>query len=791
MSDDASHHEHAVDSRSEATAAIDPVCGMTVDIASAKHVHTLDGKSFYFCAASCKAKFAADPVRYLDPGAKAKAEAAEAKARPKGTKYTCPMDPEIVTDGPGTCPICGMALEPMGVPPADAGENPELTDFRRRLIVGAIFTAPLFLIAMLPHMGVSLHRFIDPRLSQWLELILATPVVLWCGLPFLQRGVASIRTRLPNMWTLIGIGVTAAYVYSLFATLLPDVFPASLRDRHGLIGVYFEAAAVIIVLVLVGQVLELKARERTGNALRALLDLAPKTARRIADDGAEADVPLDQVVVGDRLRVRPGGAVPVDGVVREGSSSVDESLLTGEPLPVEKAAGAKVTGGTVNRTGSFVMEAERVGADTMLAQIVELVAHAQRSRAPIQGIADKVASWFVPAVVGVAAIAFVGWLVLGPKPSLAYAIVAAVSVLIIACPCALGLATPMSIMVATGRGARSGVLIRNAEALERLAAVDTIVVDKTGTLTEGKPTLTDIVALPGCDQKMMLRLAASLERGSEHPLAEAIVAGARVRRTALLKPEVFEAVSGEGVKGIVAGQEVALGSARFMNSLGLESSAYGAALASLRAEGKSALLVAIGGKLWGWLAVADPVKASTPAALDALGRRGIRVIMATGDDRVTAETIGRQLGIAEIHAGILPGEKADLVGRLKGEGRRVAMAGDGINDAPALSAADVGIAMGTGADVAIESAGITLPKGDLMGIARAHTLAQATMANIRQNLVFALGYNALGIPIAAGVLYPVLGVLLSPMIAAAAMSMSSVSVIGNALRLARTRIDEA
>ena len=785
------HHEHHHHQRATPPpgSAIDPVCGMTVEIATAKHTHTHEGQPYYFCAASCRTRFAADPVRYLDPEAKARAAEAEAKARPQGTKYTCPMHPEIVQEGPGSCPICGMALEPM-VPTRDAGPNPELIDFQHRFKIAAWLTVPIVVLAMGPHLGVPLPTWLSPRLSQWIELLLATPVVLWCGWPIFTHGWASIRNRSPNMWTLLAIGVAAAFLYSVVATLAPGLFPAALRTGHGgTIGVYFEAAAVIVALVLLGQVLELKARERTGDAIRALLDLAPKTAHRIEADGSDAEVPLDDVVVGDKLRVRPGEAVPVDGVVVEGQSSVDESLLTGEPLPVEKTAGAKVTGGTINKTGTFVMEAKRVGAETMLAGIVALVAEAQRSRAPIQALADRVAAWFVPSVIVVAVLAFLAWLLFGPQPALAYAIVAAVSVLIIACPCALGLATPMSVMAATGRGARSGILIRNAEAMERLAGVDTMIVDKTGTLTEGRPVLTDVAALPGLDGKMMLRLAASLERGSEHPLAEAVVAGARARKIALLKPEAFEAKPGEGIKGLVGGQDVALGSARMMQALGLDPAPHEAAVAKLRSEGKSAYFVAVGNRIAGWLAVADPVKASTPEALRGLAAHGIEVIMATGDDRVTAEAIARQLGIKTVHANMLPAAKAELVARLKAEGRRVAMAGDGVNDAPALSAADVGIAMGTGADVAIESAGITLPKGDLMGLSRARRLAEATLANIRQNLAFAFGYNALGIPIAAGVLYPWLGWLLSPIIAAAAMSLSSVSVIANALRLSRMKLD--
>ena len=639
-----------------------------------------------------------------------------------------------------------------------------------------------------PDLGLPLHRWLSPKAAGWVELILATPVVLWCGWPFLARGWASIMNRSPNMWTLIAIGVLVAYAYSLAAVLAPGLFPPEFQMHGGAVGRYFEAAAVIVVLVLVGQVLELKAREKTGGAIRALLDLAPKTARRMAPDGTESEVALDDVHVGDRLRVRPGEAVPVDGAVVEGRSAVDESLITGEPLPVEKLPGANVTGGTLNKTGSFIMEARKVGAETMLARIVALVAEAQRSRARIQSLADRVAAYFVPAVIAIAVVAFCAWLAFGPSPSLAYAVVAAVSVLIIACPCALGLATPISIMVATGRGAREGVLVRHAEALERLAAIDTIIVDKTGTLTEGKPVLTDVKALDGFDENLLLRLAASLEKASEHPLAEAIVKGAEARGIQLPAPETFEAITGQGIKGRVDGRDVVLGTARLMQSIGIDASAVGPHLETLRRDGKIALLAAVDGKLSGWLALADPVKPTAREALAALRRRGIDVIMATGDNRTTAEAVARELGIATVHADVLPEDKARLTAELKAAGRKVAMAGDGINDAPALAAADVGIAMGTGADVAIESAGLTLLKGDLAGIVRARRLAEATVANIWQNLAFAFGYNALGIPVAAGALYPVFGVLLSPMIAAAAMSLSSVSVVGNALRLGTTRL---
>jgi Cu+-exporting ATPase len=756
---------------------------MTVDLGAGKPTHVHAGTTYHFCCNGCRTKFAADPARYLDK--KAAERAAAAKPVPAGTKYTCPMHPEIVRDGPGTCPICGMALEPMGVPSPDAGPNPELVDFLGRLKVGAALTIPLLILAMGPHVGLPLHDWLGGRLSQMIELLLAAPVVLWCALPFFERGIASVSNRSPNMWTLISLGVGAAFLYSVVAVLAPGLFPEGLRAHDGTVGIYFEAAAVIVVLVLVGQVLELKARERTGNAIRALLDLAPKTAHRLAADGTEGPVPLEDVVVGDRLRVRPGEAVPVDGVVLEGRSGVDETLLTGEPLPVEKGPGDAVTGGTINTTGTFIMETKKVGAETVLAKIVAMVAEAQRSRAPIQGLADKVAGWFVPLVVAIAIAAFFSWLAFGPEPPLAYAVVAAVSVLIIACPCALGLATPMSIMVATGRGAHHGVLIRQAAALEELARIDTLVVDKTGTLTEGKPKLTDVVALAGFDEKSVLELAAGLEKGSEHPLAAAIVAGARERRVAVPEPEAFTAVSGQGVKGRVAGRSVALGNRRFFADLGITGDDAADKLEGLARQGKSALLVAVDGKLAGLVAVADPIKENAAAALRELEQRGIEVIMATGDARQTAEAVAHELGIERVHAGVLPEDKSRLVSELKVRGRKVAFAGDGINDAPALAAADVGIAMGTGADVAIESAGLTLPKGDLMAIVRARALAEATLANIKQNLVFAFGYNALGVPIAAGVLYPVFGVLLSPVLAALAMSLSSVSVIANALRLDR------
>ncbi|TPJ73312.1 heavy metal translocating P-type ATPase [Mesorhizobium sp. B2-7-1] len=755
-------------------AATDPVCGMNVDRASAKHFVRHEGQGFYFCSAGCKGKFEAEPAKYL-------AGRPEPQPMPKGTQYTCPMHPEIVRDKPGSCPICGMALEPMGVPTGDEGPNPELVDFTRRFWVSAALSLPLLIVAMAPMLGFSFENLVDGRTKTWVELALASPVVLWAAFPFFHRGWESILNRSPNMWTLISLGVGAAYLFSLVATLFPDVFPHQFRGHDGAVPVYFEAAAVIVALVFLGQVLELRARERTGSAIRALLDLAPKTARLIGADGSEKDVPLDSVKTGDRLRIRPGDAVPVDGTVLEGRSAIDESMITGEPLPVEKTQGDALTGGTLNRQGSLVMRAEKVGAETTLSRIVELVAKAQRSRAPIQGLADRVSFYFVPAVVLVAVIAFIAWAAVGPEPSLIFAIVSAVSVLIIACPCALGLATPMSIMTATGRGAHAGVLIKEAAALERFAAVDTLIVDKTGTLTEGKPRLTDVVAAGGIEENELLGLAAALEKGSEHPLAEAIVEGATARGLKLADAVDFEAVTGKGVSGTVSGRKVALGNAAMMADLGMEAPA--ASAGALQADGKTAMFVAVDGSFAGLVAVADPVKATTAEAIKALHDKGLRIIMATGDNERTAKAIAGRLGIDEIRAGLLPDGKSALVAELRGQGAVVAMAGDGVNDAPALASADVGIAMGTGADVAVESAGITLVKGDLNGIVRARTLAQATILNIRQNLFFAFLYNVLGVPVAAGVLYPLTGTLLSPMLAAAAMSLSSVSVIGNALRL--------
>ncbi len=762
--------------------ATDPVCGMTIDRASADHMAKHEGRRFFFCSSGCQEKFETDPARYL--------EGKDAAAPlPKGAKWTCPMHPEIVRDGPGDCPICGMALEPMGAPSGDEGPNPELVDFTRRLWVGASLTLPLVLLAMAPMLGLGFVRQIyGERITLWIELALATPVVLWAGWPFFVRGVKSVVSGNLNMFTLIAMGVGASYLFSLAAVVAPGIFPAGFRDAGGHVAVYFEAGSAIVVLVLVGQVLELRARERTGAAIRALMDLAPATARRIARDGSEAEIALDKVVVGDRLRVRPGDKVPVDGEVIEGRSAVDESMLTGEAMPAEKAPGDTVTGATINGFGSFVMEARRVGADMLLSQIVAMVASAQRSRAPIQKLADWVAGWFVSGVVAVAVVAFIAWAVWGPSPSLAYGLVAAVSVLIIACPCALGLATPVSIMTATGRGAHAGVLIRDAEALERFAVVDTLIVDKTGTLTEGKPKLVAVVPSTGHDETEVLRLAASLERGSEHPLATAIVDGAVERGIDMAGSEDFEAVAGKGVRGRVGGQSVALGNAALLADLGIDAAAVSADADQRRDKGETVMYVVAGNALAGLLSVADPVKETTPSALEALHAEGLRIVMATGDNERTARAVAARLGIDEIRAGVLPAGKAALVAGLQAEGRKVAMAGDGVNDAPALAQADVGITMGTGADVAIESAGITLVKGDLNGIVRARHLARATMRNIRQNLFFALVYNAAGVPLAGGVLYPFFGLLIPPAFAAAAMSLSSVSVITNALRLSRLKL---
>ena len=704
------------------------------------------------------------------------------------TIYTCPMHPQIRQAGPGSCPICGMALEPLSAG-EEAGPNPELLDMTRRFWIGTALAAPTVILEMGGHVpGLNLHHYISPQLTVWIEFLLATPVVLWAGWPFLVRGFASFRNRSLNMFSLIALGTGAAYLYSLAATFAPGLFPESLRPQ-GVVAVYYEAAAVITVLVLLGQVLELRAREQTGSAIRALLNLAPKTARRIGDDGNDEAVPLEAVHIGDRLRVRPGDSVPVDGEVIEGRSAVDESMVTGEALPVEKEPGAQVIGGTINGTGSLVMRAQRVGADTMLARIVQMVAQAQRSRAPIQRLADMVSAWFVPAVILVAIAAFIAWLIWGPPPALAYALVAAVSVLIIACPCALGLATPMSIMVGVGKGATAGVLIKDAEALERFETVDTLVVDKTGTLTEGRPRVVAVVPAAGFDEATVLSFGASLERLSEHPLAAAVVASAR-ERGAAIKAAVtnFSSVTGKGVTGMIGGQEVAIGNAELLREIGAAGAALEARADALRHEGATAMFVAVDRRPAGIIAVADPIKATTLAALASLRADGVRIVMLTGDNRTTAQAVAAKLGIAEVEAQVLPDEKNAVVRRLRSEGHVVAMAGDGVNDAPALAEADVGVAMGTGTDVAMQSAGVTLVKGDLAGIARARALSRATMRNIRQNLVLAFVYNALGIPLAAGVLYPTLGLLLSPIVAAAAMSLSSVSVIANALRLRFARL---
>jgi Cu+-exporting ATPase len=759
----------------------DPVCGMSVDPHKAKHRHTHEGRTYYFCNPRCREKFIADPMKYLAPE-----KAPPPAPVPAGTIYTCPMHPEIRQEGPGSCPICGMALEPE-IATADTGPNPELIDMTRRFWIGLALAVPVFVLEMGGHL-IDLHQWLGQQTSNWIQLVLATPVVLWAGWPFFERGWASIRTRNLNMFTLIAIGTGVAWLYSMVGTLWPSLFPDSMRGHDGSVAIYFEAAAVITVLVLLGQVLELRAREQTSGAIRALLDLSPKMARRIRPDGTDADVSLDEVAAGDRLRVRPGERVPVDGEILEGRSALDESMVTGESMPVTKSAGDKVIGGTMNQSGGFVMRADKVGRDTVLARIVQMVAEAQRSRAPIQRLADQVSAWFVPAVILVAVLAFAAWSLWGPEPRLTFGLIAAVSVLIIACPCALGLATPMSIMVGVGRGAQSGVLIKNAEALERMEKVDTLVVDKTGTLTEGRPSVVALHAASGIDESEMLRLAASLERSSEHPLADAIVRAATERKLALANPEGFDSPVGKGVVGKVEGRNLVIGNRRIMADAGIDTTGLDASADEMRRDGATAIYVAVDGAAAGLLAIADPVKATTPGAVAALKEAGIRVVMLTGDNRTTAEAVARRLGIPEVEAEVLPEDKSKVVARLRHEGRVVAMAGDGINDAPALAAADVGIAMGTGTDVAMESAGVTLLKGDLGGIVRARHLSAATMANIRQNLFFAFIYNAAGVPLAAGVLYPVFGLLLSPVIAAAAMALSSASVITNALRLRHVKL---
>ena len=757
----------------------DPVCGMSVDPTNTAHRASHDGQDYFFCSAGCRTKFVGDPARYLNPRA-------EAEPAIPGAIYTCPMHPEIRQEGPGSCPICGMALEPETVT-AEAPPNHELIDFTRRFWVGLALTLPVFALEMGGHL-TNLHMLIPGQMSNWIQFALATPVVLWCGWPFFERGWTSLRTRRLNMFTLISMGVGVAWLYSVVAVLAPSLFPPAFLKADGSAPVYFEAAAVITVLVLIGQILELRAREQTSGAIRALLDLTPKTARRVRKDGVDEDVSLDQVVVGDSLRVRPGEKIPVDGELLEGRVAVDESMVTGESMPVTKDVGDRVVAGSLNTTGSFIMRADKVGADTLLSQIVQMVAQAQRSRAPIQRLADTVSGWFVPTVIAIALLAAVVWGLVGPEPRLSYALVAAVSVLIIACPCALGLATPISIMVGVGRGAHAGVLIKNAEALERFEKVDTLVLDKTGTLTEGRPSVTAILPAGGFTEADILRLSASLERGSEHPLADAIVRAAKDRDIPLSEAMDFDSPVGRGVRGTIEGRQVALGNTRYLGELSIDVSALESKADALRHDGATAIFVAIDGKAAGVIGIADPIKATTPGAILALKAAGLRLVMMTGDNRTTAEAVARRLGIDEVQAEVLPQDKASVVQQLRSQGRIVAMAGDGVNDAPALAAADVGVAMGAGSDVAIESAGVTLLGGDLQGIVRARRLSRAVMGNIRQNLVFAFGYNALGIPVAAGLLYPVFGWLLSPALAALAMALSSVSVIGNALRLRAVKL---
>lgn len=769
------HLHHPGDRAAPGAAAKDVVCGMQVDPAKTPHRALHDGTDYFFCCAGCREKFLADPAKYRTPPPPLPIPASVSKPGGSGAVWTCPMHPEIRRDAPGPCPICGMALEPL-LPAQGDTPNPELADMKRRFWIALGLSVPVAALAMLG------------ELLPWLQFALATPVVLWAGWPFFRRGWTSLVNRHLNMFTLIALGTGIAYLDSVIALFFPGVFPALFRDHHGAAPVYFEAAAIITVLVLLGQVLELTARAQTGAAIRALLDLAPKLARRLSPDGSERDVPLEHIMRGDRLRVRPGEKVPVDGILLEGASAIDESMITGEPMPVDKMPGDKVTGATLNTAGSFVMRAERVGSDTLLAQIVALVAKAQRSRAPIQTLADRVAGWFVPLVIGIAVATAIAWSLFGPEPGFAFALINAVAVLIIACPCALGLATPMSIMVGTGRGARAGVLFRDAEALQRLAAIDTLILDKTGTLTEGKPRLVAVGAQSGVDEDELLRLAASLERGSEHPLSAAIVSGAATRGLVLAQASGFRAITGKGVSGKVEGKDVAIGNFALVESLGIGADALPLAAKQRRQDGETVMFAVIDGKLAGFLAVADPVKARAAEAIAALRADGVHIVMATGDNRATALAVAKRLGIETIEAELMPEQKAALVARYRGEGRQVAMAGDGVNDAPALAAATVGIAMSTGADVALESAGVTLVKGDLDGILRARRLSRATMRNIRQNLFFAFLFNALAVPIAAGVLYPLWGLLLNPMIASAAMSLSSVTVIGNALRLRRARI---
>jgi Cu+-exporting ATPase len=778
MSADLQNHRHGAPGEG---GVIDPVCGMTVDPHTAKHRAEYHGHPYYFCSAGCKTKFSADPQKYLSKSKKLAEPVAE------GAIYTCPMHPQIRQIGPGSCPICGMALEPEMVT-AGSGPNPELADMTRRFLIGLALALPVIVIEMGGHLAGP-HNWVDPTLSSYIQFAFATPVVLWAGWPFFVRGYQSLLTRNLNMFTLIGMGTGVAYAYSVVATFAPGIFPAAFRAHGGAPAIYFEAAGMITVLVLLGQVLELRAREATSGAIKALLDLAPKTARRVKQDGSDEEISLAAIQVGDQLRVRPGDKVPVDGSVLEGLSSLDESMVTGESMPVTKEKDARVIGGTINMSGSFVMRADKVGRDTLLSRIVQMVAAAQRSRAPIQRLADQVSAWFVPLVIAVALIAFAAWAMFGPEPRFAYGLVAAVSVLIIACPCALGLATPMSIMVGVGRGAQAGVLIKNAESLERMEKIDTLVIDKTGTLTEGKPKVVAVVARPGFNDVQVLRLAASVERGSEHPLAAAIVAAAGERKIELAKVSNFDSPAGKGVTGVVDGKTLSLGNAKFLTELKIDTAGLAAEAERLRGDGATAIFLGVDGKLAGVIAIADPVKATTPEALKALAALNIRVVMLTGDNNTTAQAVARRLSIKDVEAEVLPDQKSAVIEKLRREGRIVAMAGDGVNDAPALAAAEIGIAMGTGSDVAIESAGITLLKGDLNGIVKAHALSAAVMSNIRQNLFFAFIYNAAGVPIAAGVLYPVFGLLLSPIIAAAAMALSSVSVISNALRLRALSLD--
>src|SRR4051794_31741237 len=777
--DDGRSAHHGAEHHADDAKVRDPVCGMSVNPAQSQHRFDHDGQTRHFCSAGCRTKFAADPDRYLK-------RSNEAGSVPEGAIFICPMHPQVRQKGPGSCPICGMALEPE-LATLDAPPNPELADMTRRFWVGLALSVPLVLLEMGGHV-VGGHGWFDQSAANWIQMVFATPVVLWAGWPFFVRGWQSLLSRNLNMFTLIAMGTGVSYLYSIAGTLTPASFPASFREHGGAVAVYFEAAAVITVLVLLGQVLELRAREATSGAIKALLELAPKTARRIAHDGTEHEVPIDSIVAGDRLRVRPGEKIPVDGIILEGRSSIDESLVTGESMPVTKEAGSKVLAGTLNRSGGFIIRADKVGRDTLLSQIVKMVAEAQRSRAPIQRLADQVASWFVPAVIAIALLAFGVWAYFGPEPRMGFGLLAAVSVLIIACPCALGLATPMSIMVGVGRGAQAGVLIRNAEALERMEKINTLVIDKTGTLTAGKPKLIEIVAAAGFDENEILRYAATVERSSEHPLADAVMQAANERKLELTEVEGFDSAAGKGVIGKVDGQTILLGNAGFLSSAGIETRALDGEAERLRADGATVINIAVGKKLAGLFAIADPIKPSAPEALNALASDGIKVIMLTGDNRITANAVARKLGITEVEAEVLPEQKGNVVARLRKAGLLVAMAGDGVNDAPALAAAEVGIAMGTGTDVAIESAGITLLAGDLTGIVRARRLSQATMSNIRQNLFFAFIYNAAGIPIAAGVLYPSFGILLSPIVAAAAMALSSVSVVANALRLRTTPI---